>query len=227
MADLAGLANQNFPNRRSHTPDENAENANSFPTPAASSQESTGKPKQLPTITPRRFKRFFTPRSSLKRHVKIGSSRQVLRDITGGNSNRKSLSRRLSISDGAIQIFKDQDEDSRNVTKKRKRTVPISPETTPNDSSPLKRIRRDSPQSQDILESAFDTDNDSESSESKAVGEDQLEALRPITRWKQDSLLGNRLRRECVVESWGTGRRAHTTTGPGKSISRFGAIVSA
>ena len=227
MADFVGLANQRSPNRRSHTPDENAENANSFPTPAASSQESTGKPKHLPTITPRRFKRFFTPRSSLKRHVKIGSSRQVLRDITGGNFNGKSLSRRLSISNGAIQIFEDQVENSSNVTRKRKRRVPLSPETTPNDSSPLKRIRGDSPQSQEVLESAFDTDNDSESSESKAGEENELEAIRPITRWKQDSLLGNRLRRECGVESWGTGRRAHTTTGPGKSISRFGAIVSA
>lgn len=209
--------------RRSHTPPD--ENTTFLPTPAASSQEGTSKPKQLPTITPRRFKRFFTPRSSLKRNVKIGKSRQVLRDITSGGSNRRSA-RQGPLSEEAIQIFEDQDENFVQTSKKRKRGFPISPDTTPANSSPLKRFRGHTPVDQEVRQSDVESDYESVISESNQIQEadwqDEPEAVRPIVRWKQKSLLGSQLRRECSIEGCGTPRRNYKICGPGKPKFKSG-----
>ena len=226
MADMGRSATQRSPSRRSHTPDENA---NSLPTPTASSQKSASKPKQLPTVTPRRFKRFFTPRSSLKRNVKVGASRQVLRDITAGDSNRRSVGRRQLFSKDAIQIFEDQNENFSNASKKRKRGIPVSPDTTPDNSSPLKRVRGLTPPTEASHDAEFETDidggiSDGRPSQDETAWDDEPE-VKPIVRWREDGLPGHRLRHECAGDIRDTRRRIHAVCGRGKSeIARAAGI---
>lgn len=106
--------------------------------PLASSQCSE-KPKKGPNVTPRTFKRFFTPKSSLSRDSKVGASRQALRDITASASNRPQ--RALAVKD-AIRSNEDIKGAFPEISKKkRKRQHPISPDTTPDRSSPLKRLK--------------------------------------------------------------------------------------
>jgi len=218
MADVRRSATSRPPSRRSHTPDENA---NPLPTPTASSQKSTSKTKQLPTVTPRRFKRFFTPRSSLKRNVKIGASRQVLRDITAGDSNRRSVGRRQSFSKDAIPIFEDQNVNFNSAPKKRKRGIPVSPDATPDNSSPLKRIRGLTPPTEGSHDAKFEADidggiSDGRPSQDETDSDDEPQ-IKPIIRWREDGLAGHRLRRECAGDIRDTRRRIHAVCGPGKS----------
>ena len=106
--------------------------------PLTSSQCSE-KPKKGPNVTPRTFKRFFTPKSSLSRENKVGASRQALRDITASASNRP---QRASAVKDAIRSIEDIKEAFPEISKKkRKRQLPISPDTTPDRSSPLKRLK--------------------------------------------------------------------------------------
>ena len=112
--------------------------------PLLPSSQSTSKRKQPPTVTPKRFTRFFTPRSSLGQGSKIGASRQALRDITASGANRKSTTaqQRTPIKD-SVHVFND-DGENLEISRKRRKRIPISPETTPDRSSPLKRIRKQS-----------------------------------------------------------------------------------
>ncbi|KAL8741152.1 MAG: hypothetical protein Q9190_006212 [Brigantiaea leucoxantha] len=105
-----------------------------------SEKNPTGKPRKKPTVTPRTFTRFFTPRSSLSRGGKIGASRQALRDITASASNRSAQARRRTPTKDTINVLADEDLGLYHVGKRRKIGEP-SPETTPDRSSPLKRIR--------------------------------------------------------------------------------------
>lgn len=90
-------------------------------------------------MTPRTFKRFFTPKSSLSRDNKVGASRQALRDITASASNRP---QRASVAKDAIRSIEDIKGALPEISKKkRKRQLPISPDTTPDRSSPLKRLK--------------------------------------------------------------------------------------
>ena len=80
---------QSSPVRRYHI-----HNHNSSPVPVPRSPESTkstGRRRQRPTITPRTFTRFFTPRSIRNAHSsnKVGSSRRILQDITAAATNRQ------------------------------------------------------------------------------------------------------------------------------------------
>ena len=69
------------------------------------SAKSTGRRKKLPTVTPKRFTRFFTPRSVLNANspTKIGRSRRVLQDITASGVNRqvsvRSITENLTVLD--------------------------------------------------------------------------------------------------------------------------------
>lgn len=106
--------------------------------PLTSSQCSE-KPKKGPNVTPRTFKRFFTPKSSLSRDSKVGTSRQALRDITASASNRPQ--RALAVKDATRSIEDIKGAFPEISKKKRKRQLPISPDTTPDRSSPLKRLK--------------------------------------------------------------------------------------
>ena len=110
--------------------------------PARKHPGPNGKPKKKPTVTPRTFTRFFTPRSSLGRGGKIGASRQALRDITASAQNRKQSTRRRTPTKDSIRIFDDHDESFPDDARKKKRKILHTPATTPDLSSPLKRINR-------------------------------------------------------------------------------------
>lgn len=117
------------------------ENLGSSPVLPNRGERHGGKPRKPPTITPRTFTRFFTPKSSLKRGGRIGASRQALRDITASASNRK---RRRTPTKDTIQILGEDGEGIAGGSKRRRRKIPNSLDVTPDRSSPLKRIRKQS-----------------------------------------------------------------------------------
>lgn len=123
-----------------------------------SSQQSI-KPRKPPSVTPRTFTRFFTPKSSLERAGRIGASRQALRDITASASNRRGKGRRTPTKD-TIQIFEDDFRlpSGGTGTKKKKRKIPDSLDVTRR-SSPLKRIRNQSVDVSDSESAAEDTNS--------------------------------------------------------------------
>ena len=98
------------------------------------------KPRRPPTITPRSFTRFFTPKSSLEKDGRYGASRQALREITTSAVNRRA---RRSPGKDAILICEDVCPEAKRG-EKRKRRTPYSQDTPPDLSSPLKRIRNHS-----------------------------------------------------------------------------------
>lgn len=124
-----------------------------------SNAQCSGKPKKRPTVTPRTFTRFFTPRSSLGRGKKIGASRQALREITASASNRRRLPQRRSLTRDTVQLFEDENDDVEGTSKKRKRKTRALPHDITGQSSPLKRLRH---QSLDTLDNAEDGATDSD-----------------------------------------------------------------
>lgn len=141
------------------------EDPSSSPVLPSLSRQHGSKPRKPPTITPRSFTRFFTPKSSLERGGRIGASRQALRDITASASNRKG--RRTPTKD-TIQIFTQDGQGTVRGSKRRKRKKPDSVDVTPDRSSPLKRIRNQS------LEISEDDDSDAGTLESRDDLEEPL-----------------------------------------------------
>ena len=184
------------------------ENLGSSPALPSLGNQNGSKPRKAPTITPRTFTRFFTPKSSLERGGRIGASRQALRDITASASNRK---RRRTPTKDTILIPGEHDE---GTSRRRKRRIPDSPDVTPDRSSPLKRLRN---QSLDIAE---DGDSDSETTESREDPEDPLQrysrqrkSISPIIKSKFRGAQGIHLQREIGIhnrtsETWCLGRSA-------------------
>ena len=118
------------------TAPDSPQNVNSSPIlPAQGSTQKT-KPRKPPTITPRTFTRFFTPKSSLERGGRIGASRQALRDITASGANRRG---RKTPRKDEVKV-EDFDKTSSHHGNKRKRRIPYSPDPMPELSSPLKRL---------------------------------------------------------------------------------------
>lgn len=119
----------------------------------------SGKPKKRPTVTPRTFTRFFTPRSLVGRGQKIGASRQALREISASTANRRRLLQRRTPTKDTVQPFGDENDDVEGNLEKRKRKTPATPDTIPDHSSPLKRIKN---QSLETLDDAQDETMDSD-----------------------------------------------------------------
>lgn len=162
------------------------------------------KPRKAPTITPRSFTRFFTPKSTVERGRKIGASRKALRDITASAVNRKG--RRTPRKDGIkLELFDDTAITIK--TKKRKTYVPSSPYPSPDPSSPLKRVRKQSPE----LPEEDDTDEDvfnfnGEDKEPAEVGHSYSAHVDRLVRSEHISRLGRGLRQEtgCPPRQMGT-----------------------
>ena len=150
------------------------------------SSQGSDKPRRKPTVTPRTFTRFFTPRSSLGGSRKIGASRKILRDITESGSNRKAGSRRRRQVDDRLQSLDesdDYDDEFPDISQKRKRYQPISPEPTPDLSSPLKRTRSQSlegPEDEAINDESFETSNNSKDEHTEEQAQDHRQTSRPI-----------------------------------------------
>ncbi|KAL8767010.1 MAG: hypothetical protein Q9209_006364 [Squamulea sp. 1 TL-2023] len=153
------------------------------------------KPKARPTVTPRTFTRFFTPRSSSVRGGKLGASRQALKDITASASNRKSNLRFRSIKNDAIDSVEDTAVPAR---KKRKIELP-SPNVTVNGSSPSKEASAPRPELiPNETEDDSDLDEDGAESQGQATS---IQPTRPIIRSKQTGAVGGLLHRELGLDS--------------------------
>ena len=102
----------------------------------------SSKPRKPPTITPKRFTRFFTPRQTARETRKSkyqSKSARQLRDITRNAVNRKTTSPRTT---AQVQEF----EDIENETPRRSKRRKLSPalESSPLQSTPSKRVAFDS-----------------------------------------------------------------------------------
>ena len=106
------------------------------------------KPKKPPPVTPKRFNRFFMPRSSMSRVTKSTTSKagRQLREITQSVLNAKSNKERRSRSPKKTVVFKDISElqnalvtPSSTSSSAKKRKAYLSPESLSFDSSPCKR----------------------------------------------------------------------------------------
>lgn len=162
----------------------------------------SSKPKKGPTVTPRTFTRFFTPRSFLRKSKKIGASRQALRDITASASNRANQ----TSSKDTIRIFEDEKQGFAEINKKRKRHFLVTPDTTPEASSPLKRILKQSLDTLDDIgggrtaseEELVDADSEQELCRKKPRATDRVKTnVRGRLEWSLSREIGgfNRPRR--------------------------------
>ncbi|KAL8934718.1 MAG: hypothetical protein Q9216_005768 [Gyalolechia sp. 2 TL-2023] len=161
-----------------------------------SGKSSGTKPKARPTVTPRTFTRFFTPRSSVSRSSKIGASRQVLRDITAATANRNLNFQQPSPPESLLTVLEDVDHLDVPTSKRRKIS---SPDVSLAGSSPLKRV---SAVAENLLNSS-DVEHDSESDgdvldrQSASTNAKRLPpALQPIRRSAQRGPIGGLLLRE-------------------------------
>lgn len=170
-------------------------------------QQDCGKPRKAPTITPRSFTRFFTPKTSFERGGRLGASRSALRDITASGANRK---RRRTPKTDSILVENISYGIVTPISTKRKRYTPPSPDPTPEISSPLKRIRN---QSLEILEddgregdtSMSDDDEEDEGAHSDYSHATRYEHTRRIIHSSYQSRLGRGLNREIgghINKSW-------------------------
>lgn len=117
--------------------------------------------KKPPPITPKRFQKFFTPRTSTHRSsAALSSSARQLQDITRAAINRRSASHRTT--PRKTVNFADIDVENNPHTPQlssRKRKTPyLSPESSPAQSSPTKRHKYATPPPFTILEDAPEFD---------------------------------------------------------------------
>jgi hypothetical protein len=183
----------------------------SSPVHASSQDTLAGKPKKEPTVTPRRFNRFFTPRTSSQRGKKSGKQRVALGDITALATNRRGRKRR-SDQDKSIITCDGQDDiklpESDDLPMAKKRKDLCSPEATPERSSPLKRLRIWNDQNgQNRYANDFKSDTETSSDDSDGGYQRlrrkiiHLPKPEPIVRSKYRDILGTTLRREVEVPS--------------------------
>ncbi|KAL8896520.1 MAG: hypothetical protein Q9207_007667 [Kuettlingeria erythrocarpa] len=180
----------------STAPSEGSENPNS---PLPVTKSSGRKQKARPTVTPRTFTRFFTPRSSLTQGSRIGASRQALRDITASAAANRNLNgRRRSPKTDSIVLYEDEEGNGPSIQprKKRKTEPPAYTTITPNASSPLNHVSarlNEAPKGCDVdHDSGLDDDNtDSEQDVTSAV----VQQVKPIVR-TQNSTVARLLSRE-------------------------------
>ena len=173
--------------------------------PPRSSQETVGKQKKQPTVTPRRFRRFFTPRTSLSRDRRFGVSRLALGNLTASATNRRGRKRRSPQKDTVI-FTTEEASDSGNrhpivPLTSRKRRALCSPDTTPEQWSPSKKLRSAS------VETDLKTEYDYDDSKTDIIPEEEYQILRrnilklpkPVLRSRYRGAIGIVSRRELDV----------------------------
>ncbi|ORY15337.1 Lethal(2)denticleless protein [Clohesyomyces aquaticus] len=104
------------------------------------------KPKKPPPITPKRFTRFFTPRSSVHGSSHANSLRRSgrqLQDITQMAINRRpnALRKTPSKTVNFVDIMPAQQPETPKINSRKRKTPYLSPESSPAFSSPSKRSR--------------------------------------------------------------------------------------
>ena len=170
-----------------------------------SSQSKTGKPKKQPTVTPRRFRRFFTPRITLRKDNRPRVSRLVLGNLSEAAANGRrrigppTQMRRAKIS-----------EDNLSRSKGSKRKGMYSPLTTPEQHTPVKRRRETSSETESATQHAREgqhsdvSDNDYEE-----VRRTVLNLPKPVVRSRYRGALGILSRRELNLPADPSRRLAH------------------
>ncbi|SLM38329.1 WD40/YVTN repeat-like-containing domain [Lasallia pustulata] len=145
------------------------ENLMSSPVLPALESRVGSKPRKGPTVTPRTFTRFFTPRPSSERSERISAARQALRDITGTASNCNTSNQQRTATKDGLRAFDDTGIGfSDMLVGKKKRRIPASPDTSPDRSSPLKRKRGGS---------RLDPELDSDVGDNADYGQEPLQIL--------------------------------------------------
>lgn len=195
---------------RKSTPDENLM---SSPTLPAFANQVSSKPKKTPTVTPRTFTRFFTPRSFLGKGKRISAARQALRDITGTASNCKASNQQCTAPKNGVKVFEDTAIGFADVLGSRKRRIPPSPDTSPDRSSPLKRKRGGSGNKSEDDDQEDRTDHKQELPDSLDNAKDttsftKSQLTRPIVRATMGGPLGRVLHRELDISCNFRGTRA-------------------
>ncbi|KAI4197456.1 MAG: hypothetical protein LQ350_005895 [Teloschistes chrysophthalmus] len=170
------------------------------PTPPRKNQES--KRKAQPTITPRTFTRFFAPRPSQPKGVKVSAARQALAEITGPAANRI-LNWRRTPKKASIDICEDDDVTEFPATKKRRLQGLASPVLTPVNSSPLNRLskRKREIRKDDTPEQVSSTEEGDSEAEQALMRNSRLpRPLGPIIRSTQRGIMGGFLSRQAGLE---------------------------
>ncbi|KAI4268742.1 MAG: hypothetical protein L6R38_007736, partial [Xanthoria sp. 2 TBL-2021] len=168
--------------------------------PICPSKTHGSKPKARPTVTPRTFTRFFTPRSFSTRSGKLGASRQALKDITASASNRKSDVRFRSIQKDTISIL----EDTAAVPARKKRKIQDSLVPNVIGSSPLKRVSGPAAEltpNETEDDSDWDVKEEKTDSPQETVKDQPVQWTRPIVRSRQRGAVGGLLHRELGLNS--------------------------
>lgn len=126
---------------------------------AASLRSSSLKPKKPPTVTPKRFTKFFAPRSNTLsgRGGQQSKAGRQLRDITQNGNNRRKTTLGLGLGGDGDDLF------SSRPVKRRKQSFDIP--SSPPQSSPLRKVepmndRIEVDDEDDISISAMDDDDD-------------------------------------------------------------------
>ncbi|KAI9816893.1 MAG: hypothetical protein M1827_001538 [Pycnora praestabilis] len=181
------------------------ENASS-PLTSVSDGGNLKKPRKRPTITPRSFRRFFTPRTSLGKGEKISASRQALRDITAPAINRNG-----SVSDGLggklglfqdinIQTTEDGELDGTREQRKRRKLLP-SPEASPDRPCKATKAHLMLPsifEDQDTEDEVFNTGQETPAAsqeEVRSIESEQGSTPLPIRRLRHTGGVGRVLQR--------------------------------
>ncbi|KAK5122080.1 hypothetical protein LTR85_004326 [Meristemomyces frigidus] len=100
-------------------------------------RSSTVKPKALPTVTPKRFTKFFTPRAALSaRGGRQSKAGRQLRDITKNGANR----RRHAVS-AKEDLLAHVEADNLSARPQKRRKISLDIASSPPQSSPLKHVQ--------------------------------------------------------------------------------------
>ena len=184
------------------------ENPTSSPVLPPPRKQDGSRPRKAPTITPRSFTRFFTPKSSLERGGRIGASRQALRDITASASNRAGG---RTATDDRVRAFREEISRTDDSLKRRKRKIHDSLNTTPERSSPIKRIRNQSLEIAEDDGSGHDSGDELETRSPTRGRPDRklLNVTEPVTRSKYRGPQGRNLRQE--IGAYGTITKARSS----------------
>ncbi|KAL8653811.1 MAG: hypothetical protein Q9226_003694, partial [Calogaya cf. arnoldii] len=168
--------------------------------PIRPSETHGSKPKARPTVTPRTFTRFFTPRSFSTRSGKLGASRQALKDITASAANRKKDVRSRAIQQDTISIL----EDTAPVPARKKRKTQDSLLPNVIGSSPLKRVSAPASKlTPNDTEDDLDWDEDEEKSHlpQGRVTDQASQCTKPIVRSRQRGAVAGLLHRELALNA--------------------------
>ncbi|KAF1973854.1 Lethal(2)denticleless protein [Bimuria novae-zelandiae CBS 107.79] len=116
--------------------------------------------KKPPPITPKRFQKFFTPRTSSHGNSRVSKSGRQLQDITRSAINRGNAAHRTTPRKTVnfADIHVDNDVQTPQVNSRKRKTPYLSPESSPAQSSPTKRHKYTTPPPFAILEDAPEFD---------------------------------------------------------------------